>query len=225
VARYDLGGLVRFLSSGFGTAFEDATEDLIVGDIFGQDALLDKGSDFGVGKSVKAFARGGQVDRGMSATMGAIGAIIDRPTLFENGGQAALVGEGAAKEGIFPLDKTSAGALGIGATVVDRSGNAKQTIAPIQRQPNGNLGVRIDKMARGGVMQNRLNTASAPLNVQGGGRSHGPSSTQSATASTNDDGSKYTIVVNVREPRTRHGARRAGATVARKISETLGKIS
>lgn len=96
---------------------------------------------------VESFARGGTLDRGMSASMAA--GIVRDPTLVDK----ALIGEGARAEGIFPLEKMTGGRLAIMANI-----NGRSSMLPIGRLGDGNLGVRmsdgIDSFRTGGIVGN-----------------------------------------------------------------------
>ena len=69
--------------------------------------------------------------------------MITRPTLIPQ----ALIGEAGRPEGVFPLDRTLGGSLGVMAAIGGLS-----TVLPIGRVGGGNLGVRIPRLARGGIL-------------------------------------------------------------------------
>lgn len=93
--------------------------------------------------SVVALAKGGSLDRGVSASLAAggslAGSVIDQPMLVPQ----ALLGEGTRPEAVVPLDKTLQGALGVMAQLQDSVGRVHRTTLPLARMPDGNLGVRV----------------------------------------------------------------------------------
>ena len=153
---------------------------------------------------VTAFAAGGvqsNLGRGSSAQIAAQGFVVDRPTLLPQ----ALLGEGARPEAIMPLDKTTQGALGVMASV-----GGEHRVLPIDRLADGNLGVRVDSFRQGGMPQNSGLTVGNRFPS-----GQGPSMREERQVVENK------ITVYVKEPKTRAGARYAGSTIARKISEGL----
>ena len=91
-----------------------------------------RGAIFAAGR-IQSFRRGGfpSIDRGVSA--GLASGIISNPTMVPQ----ALLGEGARKEGVFPLDRTNRGELAIMANIAGR-----RTMLPVGRLADGNLGVQ-----------------------------------------------------------------------------------
>jgi TP901 family phage tail tape measure protein len=164
------------------------------------------GAAFSAGHLIEGFAAGGTtVSRGTASS------IINKPTLIPQ----ALIGEGARSEAILPLEKTSGGDLGVLGSI-----GGVSTILPIDRLADGNMGVRIGGLARGGIINNLDQTAGLNTN----NRFLGPTSNLSPRqdnelASSSNGGLNITVVI--KEPRTRGGARMAGATIGRKIAEAL----
>jgi len=109
----------------------------------------------GGGGRVTALARGGRLDRGLSA--GLASGVVSSPTMVPQ----ALIGEGARKEGVFPLEQLAGGGLGVMASI-----GGRRVALPIGRLSDGNLGVRTDgeltPMQRGGLLGSTPAAAPAP---------------------------------------------------------------
>lgn len=113
-----------------------------------------------------------RLGRGRSASIAS--GIIDSPTLLPQ----ALLGEGARPEGVFPLDRSTSGALGIMAAVGGRN-----TVLPIGRLGDGNLGVvlrgsgnsgNVRAFATGGLLNGEGPVGSMPMGGGGSGSPLGP---------------------------------------------------
>jgi len=190
----------------------------LVGGRQGLVATGGKVTGFAHGGTITGYAFGGNIDRGVAAS------IVNKPTLIPQ----VLLGEGTRSEAIMPLEKTMDGSLGVMAQV-----GGESTVLPIDRLASGFLGVRIEGYRTGGTFnesspvsnflsKSRSNTAAYSMdnrqlvNVKLDLTKPDKSSSKYGTAN------NYNITVNVKEPRTKAGARYAGATVARKITERLG---
>lgn len=158
------------------------------------------------GAPVAKYNTGGiaGLDRGTSSTIAAAGMIINQPTLMPQ----ALIGEGHRAEGVFPLDKTSGGGLGIMAQI-----GAASALLPVGRLADGNLGVKVSGLQTGGLLNSPGIVPQAA--------SFGRIDTRTGEANNNGDGRSLSINVTIREPTSRDTARRSGAIIGRKIAEAL----
>jgi TP901 family phage tail tape measure protein len=92
-----------------------------------------------LGGSVLKLARGGTFGAGGGGT------IVNQPTTVDR----ALLGEAGRAEGVFPLDKTGSGKLGIQSQIIGSDGNFRNSVLPVARLANGTLGVRLSNDEEG----------------------------------------------------------------------------